>query len=80
MYQRIFVPVDDSSTSRRALDEAIKLLRQAFDKQPDGEVAAHLGERGVKLSGGQRASAGPRCLFIPATSWSRKTRPLWPTT
>lgn len=25
MYQRIFVPVDDSSTSRRALDEAIKL-------------------------------------------------------
>lgn len=26
------------------LDEAIKLLRQAFEKQPDGEVAAHLGE------------------------------------
>ena len=26
------------------LDEAIKLLRQAFAKQPDGEVAAHLGE------------------------------------
>lgn len=27
MYQRIFVPVDDSSTSRRALDEAIKLAQ-----------------------------------------------------
>lgn len=26
------------------LDQAIELLRQAFAKQPDGEVAAHLGE------------------------------------
>lgn len=26
------------------LDEAIKLLRKAYAKQPDGEVAAHLGE------------------------------------
>ena len=29
MYQRIFVPVDDSSTSRRALDEAIKLAQHS---------------------------------------------------
>lgn len=26
------------------LDEAVKLLRQAYEKQPDSEVAAHLGE------------------------------------
>ncbi|WP_423930501.1 tetratricopeptide repeat protein [Dokdonella sp.] len=26
------------------LDEAVKLLRKAYEKQPDGEVAAHLGE------------------------------------
>lgn len=27
MYQRIFVPVDDSSTSRRALEEAMRLAK-----------------------------------------------------
>ena len=37
------------------LDEAVRLLRRAYEKQPDSEVAAHLGE--VLWVSGEREEA-----------------------